>query len=59
MSETLNFEYKGIQQGKYIEGVVDAISSDEASFKLKKQKIIITSLEELKPRRKKGNPRRA
>ena len=41
-SET--FSYKGISAGKYIEGEIEAINQEEASFKLKDQKIIITKL---------------
>ena len=41
-SET--YSYKGISAGKYIEGSVEALSQEEASFKLKGQKIIITKL---------------
>ena len=40
----LNFEYKVISAGKYVEGTIDALSQEEASFKLKDQKIIITKL---------------
>lgn len=38
------FAYKGISDGKYVEGEIEAINSDEASHKLKEQKIIITNL---------------
>ena len=38
------YTYKGISAGKYIEGTIEAMSQDEASFKLKEQKIIITNL---------------
>ena len=41
-SET--YSYKGISAGKYVEGTIDALSQEEASFKLKDQKIIITKL---------------
>ena len=41
-SET--YTYKGISAGKYIEGTVEAINQEEASFKLKEQKIIITKI---------------
>ena len=40
----LNFEYKGIAQGKYVEGNIEAINNSEAAFKLKEQKVIITKL---------------
>ncbi len=39
-----SFAYKGISAGKYVEGTIDAINQEEASFKLKEQKIIITNL---------------
>ena len=41
-SET--YSYKGISAGKYVEGTIDALSQEEASLKLKDQKIIITKL---------------
>ena len=41
-SET--YSYKGISAGKYVEGSIDALSQEEASFKLKEQKIIITKI---------------
>ena len=41
-SET--YTYKGISGGKYIEGEIEALNQEEASFKLKEQKIIITNL---------------
>ena len=41
-SET--YSYKGISAGKYVEGTIDALNQEEASFKLKDQKIIITKL---------------
>ncbi len=41
-SET--YTYKGISAGKYVEGSIEALSQEEASFKLKEQKIIITKL---------------
>ena len=46
------FSYKGISEGKYIQGEVEALNQDEASHKLKEQKIIITNL--LKSPKKKG-----
>lgn len=45
-SET--FTYKGISAGKYVEGTIEAISQDEANFKLKEQKIIITNITKTK-----------
>ncbi len=41
-SET--FTYKGISGGKYVEGDIEALNQEEASFKLKEKKIIITNL---------------
>ena len=41
-SET--YTYKGISGGKYIEGDIEALNQEEASYKLKQQKIIITNL---------------
>jgi len=38
------FTYKGISAGKYVEGEIEALNQEEASHKLKEQKIIITSL---------------
>ena len=38
-SET--YSYKGISAGKYVEGSIDALNQEEASFKLKEQKIIV------------------
>ena len=35
-SET--FSYKGISAGKYVEGSIDALNQEEASFKLKNKK---------------------
>ena len=36
------FTYKGISEGKYVEGDIEALNQDEASHKLKEQKIIKT-----------------
>ena len=38
------YTYKGISAGKYIEGEIEALNQDEASHKLKEQKVIITNL---------------
>ena len=38
------FTYKGIAEGKYVEGEIEALNQDEASHKLKEQKVIITNL---------------
>ena len=50
-SET--FTYKGISAGKYIEGEIEALNQEEASYKLKEQKIIITNL--VKTKKKKAS----
>ncbi len=47
------FTYKGISEGKYVEGEIEAINQEEASHKLKEQKVIITNLTKLK--KKKGD----
>jgi len=47
-----SFTYKGISAGKYVEGDIEAINQEEASFKLKEQKIIITNL--VKSKKKKA-----
>jgi type IV pilus assembly protein PilC len=39
-----NFTYKGISGSKYVSGEIEAINLDEASHKLKQQKIIITNI---------------
>ena len=46
------FTYKGISDGKYVEGDIEAINQEEASHKLKEQKIIITNL--IRTKKKKG-----
>ena len=48
----LNFQYKGISQGKYIQGEIEAINNAEAAHKLKEQKVIITKLTEFKKKKK-------
>tara|TARA_Y100000996_G_scaffold413159_1_gene400771 strand:- start:1851 stop:3083 length:1233 start_codon:yes stop_codon:yes gene_type:complete len=40
----LNFEYKGISHGKYVEGQIEALNNSEAAHKLKEKKVIITKL---------------
>ncbi|MDA1284235.1 MAG: type II secretion system F family protein [Proteobacteria bacterium] len=47
----LNFEYKGISQGKYVEGEIEALNNAEAAHKLKGQKVIITKLKEVKKKK--------
>ena len=43
-AQALSFEYKGIAEGKYTEGIIEALDKDEASFKLREKKVIITSM---------------
>ena len=38
------FTYKGITDGKYVEGDIEALNIDEASHLLKEKKIIITNI---------------
>ena len=38
------FTYKGISDGKYVDGEIEALNLDEASHKLKEQKVIITNI---------------
>ena len=47
----LNFEYKGISYGKYVEGEIEALNNAEAAHKLKEQKVIITKLKETKKKK--------
>ena len=46
------FTYKGIAEGKYVEGEIEALNQEEASHKLKEQKVIITNL--IRTKKKKG-----
>ena len=39
----LNFEYKGISQGKYVEGEIEALNNAEAAHILKDKKVIQTN----------------
>ena len=54
----LNFHYKGIAMGKYVEGDIEALNSTEASHKLKEQKVIITKLIQAKKKRGKKEGRK-
>ena len=47
-AELLNFHYKGISLGKYVEGDIEALNDADAAHKLKDQKIIITKLKKEK-----------
>jgi len=40
----LYFDYTGIASGKYVTGEIIALNQEEAAFKLKSDKIIITKL---------------
>ena len=59
MAELLNFQYKGIAYGKYVEGEIEALNNSEAAHKLKEQKVIITKLKQAKKKvqkqKKKGS----
>ncbi len=46
------FTYKGISEGKYVDGEIEALNLDEASHKLKEQKIIITNIVRSSKRKK-------
>ena len=48
------FTYKGISEGKYIEGDIEAINLDEASHLLKEKKIIITNINKSKKKKRGG-----
>ena len=54
----LNFQYKGISLGKYVEGEIEAINNAEAAHKLKEQKVIITKLAEFKKKKKVNKKKR-
>ncbi len=61
----VTYTYKGIQGNKYTEGKITALNRDEAAFKLKEEKIIITSLNKIsgkeegqKKRKKQKKPRK-
>ena len=45
------FTYKGISDGKYVQGDIEAINLDEASHLLKEQKIIITNITKSKKKK--------
>ena len=45
------YTYKGISAGKYIEGEIEALNQEEASHKLKSEKVIITNLVKLKKKK--------
>ena len=45
------YSYKGISEGKYVEGEIEALNQEEASHKLKEQKVIITNLTKVKKKK--------
>ena len=51
------FNYKGISDGKYVEGDIEAINLDEASHLLKEKKIIITNI--IKSKKKAGEKKKS
>ena len=53
------FTYKGIADGKYVEGDIEALNQEEASHKLKEQKVIITNLIKAKKKSKDGTKAKA
>ena len=52
----LNFEYRGISSGKYVEDQIEALNLEEAAHKLRQQKIIITKL--IKSKKKIGETKK-
>jgi type IV pilus assembly protein PilC len=40
------FEYKGVEDNKFCAGEIDAISKEEAIYKLKKERIIVIEIAE-------------
>ena len=53
-----SFTYKGISAGKYVEGEIDALNQEEATHKLKQDKVIITNITKSKKRKKKKKKKR-
>ena len=53
----INFQYKGISQGKYVEGEIEALNNSEAAYKLKEQTVIITKLIQAKKKKLKKQRR--
>ena len=47
-----SYTYRGISAGAYVEGDIDALSLEEASFKLKEKRIIITKITKKKVKKK-------
>ena len=53
----MEFLLIGISDSKYVERKIEALNQEEASHKLKEQKIIITNL--IKSKKKKGEKRKS
>ena len=53
------YTYKGISAGKYVEGEIEALNQDEASHKLKEQKLIITNLVRSKKKKDKKTKKKS
>ena len=53
-----SFSYKGIKDNKYTDGVIMALNKDEAAYKLKQDKVIITSLEKLSGKEEKKDKKK-
>ena len=53
-----SFSYKGIKDNKYTDGVITALNKDEAAYKLKEDKVIITSLEKLSGKEEKKDKKK-
>jgi type IV pilus assembly protein PilC len=49
-----SFDYKGIsgEKNTYAEGVIEAVNEDEAAYRLRQQKIIITLIKPAKGQKK-------
>ena len=53
------FTYKGITDGKYVEGDIEALNIDDASFLLKEKKIIITNIIKSKKKKSDGKKKKS
>ena len=53
------FTYKGITDGKYVEGDIEALNIDDASFLLKEKKIIITNIFKSKKKKADGKKKKS
>ena len=50
-----NFSYKGLQKGRYVDGVIEALDQDEAIFKLRKDKVIISGIKSIGKKDNRGS----